>query len=68
MSTVSQFPESQTQSETVLDGMIRAGASTGLGWEDVEDFLMGSQFGTHVGIQQGRHWIPIFPQGHRRGT
>jgi hypothetical protein len=36
--TVSQFPESQTPSntdETVLDAMIRAVASTGLGYEDL---------------------------------
>lgn len=30
--------------ETVLDGMIRAGASTGLGWEDVYVLLTAAGF------------------------
>lgn len=33
--TVSSPSETETPSETVLDAMIRAGASTGLGWEDL---------------------------------
>jgi hypothetical protein len=35
MSTISQPEHRQETEETVLDAMIRAGASTGLGWEDL---------------------------------
>ena len=34
----------QETEETVLDGMIRAGASTGLGWEDVFVLLTAAGF------------------------
>jgi hypothetical protein len=35
MSTISQPEHRQETEETVLDAMIRAGASTGLGYEDL---------------------------------
>ena len=77
--TVSGDEHRQTQSETVLDGMIRAGASTGLGWEDVYVLLTAAGFKLdrervrsivlkRTSASAGATTEADFPQGHRRGT